>query len=318
MRLKEHIEKLEQFASEHIKSGEPSQLYQPIQYMFDLGGKRIRPALVLGTAEVLGKHEDPAIMRLALSVEMFHNFTLMHDDIMDNADLRRGKSTVHQKWDTPTAILSGDLLLIQVYGELIEIGGKELISKFNAMARWLCEGQMLDMQFENMDHVSPEQYIEMIGGKTAALLGYCMEASAMISGAEGNFQKTAYDLGINLGLAFQIMDDYLDAFGEKAKVGKQIGGDILEQKKTLLWNDMYSLLPEVRRKEIKALYHSANSQEIIGEIKALMESTGAKERCLNLASEYHQKAQQQLKALKEYGSTETLDELFNLLSARSF
>lgn len=215
---------------------QPVELYQPIEYMMALGGKRLRPVLTLMAANIF-KPEISEAMPAALAVEMFHNFSLVHDDIMDKADIRRGEPTVHKKWNETIAILSGDLMMIKAIDLLCESKHQnlaELIKLFNTTAAEVCEGQQWDMNFETIDHVSEEEYLNMITLKTAVLIGCSLKLGAMVSGASHADAEHLYQFGKNIGIAFQIQDDILDSFGEGDKVGKKIGGDILANKKTLL------------------------------------------------------------------------------------
>jgi len=214
----------------------PKSLYEPTTYILNLGGKRIRPILVLISAHIFeGKVKNA--LPAALAIEIFHNFSLVHDDIMDNAPLRRGKETVHQKWDLNTAILSGDVMLIWSYEILQQYPIKissALTKIFSETARKVCEGQQLDMDFPRKKNISMIEYMKMIEFKTAALLGCAMSVGAIISGASMNQIQKINSIGIELGLIFQLQDDYLDIFGSSNKIGKQIGGDIIENKKTFL------------------------------------------------------------------------------------
>ena len=218
------------------KDKAPHGLYAPIDYLLSLGGKRLRPVLVLMACEAFGKAPN-AGLAAAKAVEIFHNFTLMHDDIMDKAALRRGQQTVHQKWDLNTAILSGDAMLIQAYACLNEYPPeqfKSLTQLLSKTALEVCEGQQYDVDFETSAAVSITQYLEMIRLKTAVLVGCAMEMGARIGGADPVHAKQLYCFGEQLGIAFQLQDDYLDTFGDAATFGKRIGGDIAENKKTIL------------------------------------------------------------------------------------
>jgi geranylgeranyl diphosphate synthase type II len=218
------------------KDKAPHGLYAPIDYLLSLGGKRLRPVLVLMACEAFGKAPN-AGLAAAKAVEIFHNFTLMHDDIMDKAALRRGQQTVHQKWDLNTAILSGDAMLIQAYACLNEYPPeqfKSLTQLLSKTALEVCEGQQHDVDFETSAAVSIAQYLEMIRLKTAVLVGCAMEMGARIGGADPVHAKQLYCFGEQLGIAFQLQDDYLDTFGDAATFGKRIGGDIAENKKTIL------------------------------------------------------------------------------------
>jgi geranylgeranyl diphosphate synthase type II len=214
----------------------PKSLYDPLDYVMRLGGKRIRPLLTI-LAYSLFKSDARKIVPLAVAVEVFHNFTLLHDDIMDNAPLRRGKPTVHQKWNTSTAILAGDVMQIKVYEMLMGISDDKLrsvLDAFNKCATELCEGQQLDMEFETKKHVSESEYIQMIRQKTAALLGFSLEFGALLANAPHTDQVALRQFGINLGIAFQLKDDLLDVYADSKKFGKTIGGDIVSNKKTFL------------------------------------------------------------------------------------
>lgn len=236
--MTKHEELLEaylRFLSEQTTTQEPKNLYEPITYLMGLGGKRLRPVLCLLAYDMLRTPGADALW-LAQSVEVFHNFTLMHDDIMDDAPLRRGKQTVHEKWNTPTAILSGDLMLIQAYSSLHKaIAGRMGIwGEFNTMAEEVCKGQQLDMDFEHRSDVSLDEYLQMIDWKTAVLLAFSLKSGAMLAGAHESICDHLYAFGMKIGRGFQLMDDYLDTFGDPEKVGKQAGGDIIEGKKTYL------------------------------------------------------------------------------------
>jgi len=220
-----------------VKSADPEGLYEPIRYILKLGGKRLRPVLTLMSAELFGGDFKQA-MDAALGIELFHNFSLMHDDIMDDAPLRRGKTTVHEAWNINTAILSGDAMLILAYKCFDNYNPevyKSLVKLFNQTALEVCEGQQLDMDFETRDSVSLDEYLKMISFKTAVLLAAGMKMGAITSGASEADEEGIYAFGKNLGIAFQIQDDYLDSFGDPKTFGKQLGGDIIENKKTFLF-----------------------------------------------------------------------------------
>ncbi len=215
---------------------QPKSLYEPIRYIMSLGGKRLRPLLTLLSYSMYRDNAE-TIVRYAAAVEAFHNFTLLHDDIMDNAPIRRGKATVHEKWNVNTAILSGDVMLVKVYDLLLDIEKdklKEVLQLFNACAAGVCEGQQWDMEFESKSRVTEAQYLEMIRLKTAVLLGFSLELGAVLGGASETDRKILYDAGINLGIGFQLKDDLLDVYADKKKFGKQVGGDIIANKKTFL------------------------------------------------------------------------------------
>lgn len=214
----------------------PASLYEPFRYMLALGGKRMRPVLVLMASKMFGGNEMHA-MPAALGIEVFHNFTLLHDDIMDNAPLRRGKATVHEKWNPNIAILSGDAMFVkacQLMSGVPSVSMPSVMEMFLKTAMEVCEGQQLDMDFEKRSDVSIPEYLEMIRLKTAVLLGGSLAIGADVAKASVEAQKHLYDFGVNLGLAFQLQDDILDVFGDAAKFGKQEGGDIIANKKTYL------------------------------------------------------------------------------------
>lgn len=215
---------------------EPVSLYEPIRYLMALGGKRLRPMLALLSYSLYKKDVRPAVP-YAVAVEAFHNFTLMHDDIMDKAPLRRGHPTVHKKWNTSTAILSGDVMLVKVYdmfSALDDATFKRVIASFNTCAAQVCEGQQWDMEFEASTKVSEGEYIKMIRLKTAALLGFSLELGAILAGAPENDRLALRAFGTNVGIGFQLKDDLLDAYADPEKFGKQVGGDIISNKKTFL------------------------------------------------------------------------------------
>lgn len=214
----------------------PANLYDPITYIMSLGGKRLRPALVLMGYQLSGKNPED-ILKAAMAVEVFHNFTLMHDDIMDQAPVRRGQPTVHEKWNQTVAILSGDTMLVKAYDFLLEVNPKLLplvIRRFNQTAVEVCEGQQIDMNFESEANVSESDYIEMIRLKTAVLLGFSLEYGGMLAEMDAKHTQLLYQMGECMGIGFQLMDDYLDVYGDKEKFGKQVGGDIIANKKTYL------------------------------------------------------------------------------------
>jgi len=235
--LNQLSEDFNQYLSKKIEVKNPVNLYEPIKYILDLGGKRIRPLLVLLATDLFETDYKKAFPA-ALAVEVFHNFTLIHDDIMDSASLRRGKPTVHHKWNENIGILSGDAMLIQAYSLIEEYPDdiyRKIMKVFNKTAMEVCEGQQYDMDFEQLQDVSIKQYLDMIKLKTSVLLASAFEIGAIIANATEEDRKYIYNFGLNLGLAFQIQDDYLDTFGDEKSFGKRIGGDIIENKKTFLY-----------------------------------------------------------------------------------
>lgn len=253
----------------------PAGLYAPIQYTLEGGGKRLRPVLALAVCSALGCRLDKVINQ-ALGIEIFHNFTLLHDDVMDNADTRRGRPTVHRRWDIPTAILSGDAMLTMATQYIADVDDDKLKSEaivlFNKTAMEIYEGQQYDMDFESRTDVNVNEYMNMIRLKTSVLIGCACEMGALMAGASENIRKSFYRYGEKLGLAFQLQDDYLDTYGDPLKFGKQIGGDILNDKKTWLLisaieqdetDETRSLigsgiLPETKIKRMKAVYGRLN------------------------------------------------------------
>ena len=234
--LKLYLSLLEKEISKQKYGKQPASLYEPIRYLMSLGGKRLRPMLAL-LSYSLYKNDAKAIVPYAVAVEAFHNFTLMHDDIMDKAPLRRGKQTVHEKWNVNTAILSGDVMLVKVYDMFLGIEPEKLkvvLKAFNQCAAEVCEGQQWDMEFETTDKVTEAQYINMIRLKTAVLLGFSLELGAILADAPEEDRKALREFGTNIGIGFQLKDDLLDAYADPEKFGKQVGGDIIANKKTFL------------------------------------------------------------------------------------
>lgn len=232
---------------------QPVSLYEPIRYLMALGGKRLRPMLTL-LAYSLYKENARKIMPYAVAVEAFHNFTLMHDDIMDKAPLRRGHPTVHEKWNVNTAILSGDVMLVKVYDMFLNVDKHILptvIQRFNRCASEVCEGQQWDMEFETQQTVTDAQYLNMIKLKTAVLIGFSLELGALLAGASEKDCKSLREFGINIGIGFQLKDDLLDAYADSKKFGKQVGGDIIANKKTFLLIKSLELAKENQRQELQ-------------------------------------------------------------------
>lgn len=232
---------------------EPESLYEPIRYMMRLGGKRIRPMLTV-MAYALFRDDVKRIIPYAATVEAFHNFTLMHDDIMDNAPLRRGKPTVHEKWSISTAILSGDVMLVKVYEMLSRLEPeifKMAVQSFNRCATQVCEGQQWDMSFEKIEKVSETKYIQMIRLKTAVLLGFSLELGAILANAPEDDRVVLREFGTCIGAGFQLKDDLLDAYADPEKFGKQVGGDIIANKKTFLQIKALERANAEQRKELK-------------------------------------------------------------------
>lgn len=233
---KEFLSTVNSYIQQHPFTGRPAQLYDPINYMMQLGGKRVRPVLTLMGCKLFGGDTGKALP-VAVAVEVFHNFTLVHDDIMDKAPIRRGQPTVHIKWNPDTAILSGDLMMIKSMEMFQHLDGETLkrcLPLFLTTAAEVCEGQQIDMNFETAAKVSVEEYLHMIELKTAVLLACSLKLGAYVAGSSEDDAQHLYNFGKHIGIAFQLQDDILDAFGETAEVGKQKGGDIIANKKTYL------------------------------------------------------------------------------------
>jgi geranylgeranyl diphosphate synthase, type II len=238
----------------------PPDLYEPIQYILSLGGKRMRPALLLMACDLFGGDAKKAISP-ALAIEVFHNFTLMHDDIMDNAPLRRGKVTVHEKWNKNVAILSGDVMLVESYKLIMQVDDhllRPVMNIFNETAVGVCEGQQTDMQFETRDDVHIDEYINMIRLKTAVLLGGALKIGAIIGGANIEDAALLQTFGEQLGIAFQLQDDILDVYGNPEKFGKQVGGDILSNKKTFLLIKALELAGDMQAAELNKWFSNTH------------------------------------------------------------
>lgn len=282
------------YLSLQFKEEEPAGLYDPMRYILELGGKRIRPVLALIAADAVGGDVKKALPA-ALAVEVFHNFSLVHDDIMDEAPLRRGKATVHEKWDANTGILSGDVMLVKAYQCLDAYPAelfKELTQLFSQTAKEVCEGQQYDMDFPLQDSVSQAEYLHMIKNKTAVLLGCSLQMGAMIGGLSREESQPFYDFGIELGLAFQLQDDYLDAFGDPLTFGKQVGGDIIENKKTLLYLLALEKGDKGQQAELEELFSSQpeDPSDKIATVKTLFKATKADLAILQLMAQYTDKA----------------------------
>ncbi|WP_248724312.1 polyprenyl synthetase family protein [Seonamhaeicola sp. ML3] len=285
------------FLNAYTKSSvakEPKGLYEPIAYILNLGGKRLRPVLTLMTADIFGGHHKEALPAAA-SVEVFHNFTLVHDDIMDDAPLRRGHTTVHEKWDINTGILSGDTMLILTYQLLedYEPGVYKALSKLlSKTAIEVCEGQQYDVDFENRNDVTIPEYLKMIEYKTSVLVAAAMKMGAIIAGASEQDQDYIYEFGRHLGIAFQLQDDYLDAFGNPETFGKQVGGDIIENKKTYLYLKALEFASENERSRLVKLFNSETDKtdEKVFVVKELFKTTGASEATKQAVEDYTKKA----------------------------
>ncbi len=273
---------------------EPKGLYEPISYIMQLGGKRMRPVLALMACEATA--QDPvSALGAATAVELFHNFTLIHDDIMDEATLRRGQQTVHQKWDVNTGILSGDALLVTAYQQLDtydDVLFSKLTKLLSETALLVCEGQQYDVDFETRDNVSMDEYIHMIRLKTAVLLGCALRMGALVGQAPADVADRLYDFGVNLGIAFQLQDDLLDAFGDPKTFGKKVGGDIIENKKTILYHLTRTHATAKDLVDFEQLMSSTPQDENqkIEDVKAIYESTDVRRRTAEQLMTYTKKA----------------------------
>jgi len=285
-----------------IVNKEPKNLYSPINYILQLGGKRLRPILTLMTADVFGGNV-PKAMDAALSIEVFHNFSLVHDDIMDDAPLRRGEQTVHEKWNLNTGILSGDAMLIMAY-QLFENYDPQtfqaLAKLFSKTALEVCEGQQYDIDFETRDDVTISEYLKMIEYKTAVLVGAAMKMGAIVSNASIEDQNSIYEFGRLLGIAFQLQDDYLDAFGNPETFGKQVGGDIIENKKTYLYLKTIALGSDDDKVNLKTFMSNLElpNTNKVEKVKQLFTNSGAKEATQNAVKDYTSKAFEVLETLE--------------------
>ena len=290
-----------EYLSENKFERHPYNLYEPVDYILNLGGKRIRPLLLLLSADLAGNQANKALPA-AMSVEVFHNFTLLHDDIMDEAPLRRGKATVHEKYDTNTAILSGDVMMIYAY-KFLEQYEPEISYKlhkvFNKMAIEVCDGQQMDMDFETRNDVSIQEYLEMITLKTSVLIGASMQMGAIIGGMDDQSANHLYHFGKNVGIAFQMQDDVLDTFGEP-KVGKQPGGDIIQNKKTYLYLKTLQLVDAEEQSELLALYSTKpeNPENKVKRVREIMNGAHVLVHSDEVKSEYKNLAFSHLDAVK--------------------
>ncbi|WP_264565767.1 polyprenyl synthetase family protein [Flavobacterium sp. N3904] len=275
-------------------SKEPKNLYEPIDYILSLGGKRMRPVLTLMTAEVFDADYVKALPA-AMAVEVFHNFSLVHDDIMDDAPLRRGSPTVHEKWNINTGILSGDAMLILAYQYFEQYEPnvfKDLAKLFSKTALEVCEGQQWDVDFETRKDVTIPEYLKMIEYKTAVLVAAAMKMGAIIAETSQENADLIYDFGLNLGLAFQLQDDYLDAFGDPETFGKQVGGDIIENKKTYLYLKAIEFSNQEQVQFLNTLFavHSDDNEKKINEVKSIFNTSGASDATQLAIKEYTFKA----------------------------
>ncbi len=300
--LDKYTQLLDQNIEGAVSKNEPLGLYNPIKYILKLGGKRIRPILTLMTCDFFGSNAEEAL-NAALAVELFHNFSLIHDDIMDKAPLRRGEQTVHEKWDLNTGILSGDAMLILAYRFFEEYEPKkfqELAKLFSTTALQVCEGQQYDVDFESRDDVTLPEYLKMIEYKTAVLIGAAMQMGAIVADSSKECQENIYNFGNNLGIAFQLQDDYLDVFGNPETFGKQVGGDIISNKKTYLYLKAMEFGDESQKEELQHLYSISpkDSTDKIETVKQIFTISGAAKATENEITKYTIKANEYLETLE--------------------
>lgn len=312
----------EKFLKENAYQRDYPSLYDPVNYILSMDGKRIRPVLVLAALEALGENINQGF-EAAMAVEVFHNFTLVHDDIMDDAAIRRGQATVHEKWDVNTAILSGDVMMINTFEWFLsyEEYASELIKLFTKTGKEVCEGQRLDMDFEQRDDVSISEYIHMISYKTAVLLGAALQMGAIIAGKDAKVQNHLYQFGLNVGIAFQIQDDLIDTFGDESKTGKKKGGDILQNKKTYLYLKSLELLEGKHRAELESLFQNNDlpEEEKIEQVIALFEEAFVKVHAEELKHNYRDLAMSHLTATGiDPNQQKTLLELVDFLQSRTY
>ena len=279
---------------------DPENLYSPIEYTMELGGKRIRPILLLISYQLFNDNFERAFSP-AKAIELFHNFTLLHDDIMDKAPLRRGKITVHKKWNNNIAILSGDVMMIHAYQLLAQVESKYLksiLNIFNKAAIEVCEGQQWDMDFESKDDVPLIDYMQMIEFKTAVLLAASLKIGAVLADAKKKDQNHLYEFGLNMGIAFQLKDDLLDVFGTSKLFGKKIGGDILANKKTFLYLKALQISDLSTKLKLKKLYISENENDTkVEKVKKIFVDLNIKKHTLDLMKSYYIKAMKHLDAI---------------------
>jgi geranylgeranyl diphosphate synthase type II len=273
-----------------LKTAIPIELYEPMNYIIGLGGKRVRPLLTLIGCDLFEANPHDAI-NAALSVELFHNFSLIHDDILDNAPLRRGNTTVHEKWNHNIALLSGDGMMVKGFEVLSKSTEKqipELLRLFSKTGLQVCEGQQMDMNFEIQEKVSVHDYIDMITFKTAVLLGCSLQMGAICANASIQNQQHLYEFGKHVGIAFQILDDILDVYADDEKFGKQVGGDIISNKKTFMLLDAFELADENQTKELNNLLYSntISNDDKVKQVTALYDLLGVKELALKEANKH--------------------------------
>lgn len=310
-----YIELINAAISEIEYPQHPFGLYEPVKYQLDMGGKRVRPLLTVMACDMFGGDINEAISP-ALGLEIFHNFTLLHDDVMDKADIRRGRPTVHKAWSENTAILSGDAMQIIATQKVCDAPArvyKEVLDLYNKTALEICEGQQYDMEFETRDDVTAEEYINMIRLKTAVLIGCSLKVGAIIGGATSQQADAIYKFGENIGLAFQLQDDYLDVYGDAETFGKKIGGDILNNKKTYMLISALSLASGETKEKLQTLLSANPDDEKIKQVTAIYGELGVDKIAREKISEYSQKA---LAYIEKIPNNEELKQFANSLTER--
>mgnify|MGYP001286607098 CR=1 FL=1 len=318
--FEELLKQFETYFSVRHFPEQPATLYDPAQYILGIGGKRVRPVMVLMGNELFDEIK-PDAWPVAATVELFHNFTLIHDDIMDQAPLRRGMETVHQKWGVNTAILAGDAMMIRSYDYLNKVSAEVLpriLSVYNKTALEVSEGQQLDMDFEKRSDVSLDEYRNMIQLKTSVLLAASLKMGAMIGGASEGNANHLYEFGRNLGIAFQVQDDYLDAFGDPAKFGKQVGGDILANKKTFLMIHADQSADTATKEELTRLQQT-NAADKVEKVLSIFRKAGVDEWAMELKNQYLEKALHHLEEIAVLNKRkEPLKQLAGFLVQREY
>ena len=299
---------------------EPYGLYAPIAYTMAAGGKRVRPQLAMIACGIFGGKEEE-VAPAAMALEVFHNFTLLHDDVMDKAEVRRGRPTVHIQWNENTAILSGDQMMIEAYKLLSEVPESKLhkvLRLFNEMATEICEGQQYDVDFESQEHVTIEEYLKMIRLKTSVLLATALQIGSYLAGANEAQQEALYQFGINVGLAFQIQDDILDVWGDPKTFGKAVGGDISCNKKTYVYLTAQKLADDELAEELHQWYGSVldDNTEKIAAVKGIFEQLKVRAACEAVVEKKKKKALLILDTLPQNAATEQLRQLANKLNTR--
>jgi len=311
--MKNLITNFESFLKSELIYSDPTNLYQPVKYILESGGKRLRPLITMNICDILSNDSIKALPASA-SLEIFHNFTLAHDDIMDNSLMRRGRETLHSKWNINTGILSGDVMLIisyeflKKYDDLIYI---ELSKQLIETSRLLCEGQQYDIDFSSQDIVAEDKYFKMIQNKTAELIACSYKFGGIVSNTKDINKQILYEIGLNLGIAFQLEDDLLDCFGDEKKFGKRIGGDIIEKKKTLLYINTIQNLSKNQRIEFEKTFYSdeLNEKSKINLIKNFYQDSGSVDYLKQKVKEYSDKASYNISQLDL--DTDKKDQILN-------